>query len=95
LTAGIGAALIVLLAALGVTIIRLRPLIWEHLFIGLLLIGPVVVKLVSTGYRFIRYYAGNAVYVRKGPAARDPAHDRTGGRAHDGARVRQRRRAAV
>jgi hypothetical protein len=67
LTAATGATLIVLLAILGVTIVDLRLLIWEHLFIGLALFGPVVAKLASTGYRFVRYYAGNAVYVRKGP----------------------------
>jgi hypothetical protein len=50
-----------------VTIINLRLQIWEHLFIGLVLIPPVVVKLASTGYRFMRYYTGNPVYVRKGP----------------------------
>ena len=33
----------------------------------MLLIGPVVLKMASTGYRFIRYYAGNAAYRRKGP----------------------------
>jgi hypothetical protein len=67
LTAATGALLIVLLAALGITIINLRLLIWEHLFLGLVLLGPVAIKLVSTGYRFLRYYTGNPVYVRKGP----------------------------
>jgi hypothetical protein len=67
LTAVTGVALLVLLAILGVTILRLNLLIWEHLFVGLVLIGPVLVKLASTGYRFIRYYSGNSVYVRKGP----------------------------
>jgi hypothetical protein len=67
LTAATGAALIVLLAVLGVTIVNLRLLIWEHLFVGLALMGPVAIKLVSTGYRFARYYTGSQVYVRKGP----------------------------
>jgi hypothetical protein len=67
LTAAGGAVLLVLLAALGVTILNLRMLIWEHLFLGMALIGPVVIKLISTGYRFVRYYAGDGVYVRKGP----------------------------
>jgi len=38
-----------------------------HLFVGMLLIGPVGLKLASTGYRFVRYYSGNEVYRRKGP----------------------------
>ncbi len=67
LTAVTGVLLIGLLAALGVTILRIRQLIWLHLFLGLLLIGPVVLKMASTGYRFVRYYTRNAVYRAKGP----------------------------
>src|SRR5579863_1163327 len=67
LTAVTGVLLIVLLAVLGVTILRIRQLIWLHLFIGLLLIGPVLLKMASTGYRFVRYYTRDAEYVRKGP----------------------------
>ncbi len=39
------------------------------MFLGVLLIGPVVLKLASTGYRFIRYYTFEARYRRKGPPA--------------------------
>jgi hypothetical protein len=67
LTVVAGVLLLVLLAALGVTILRIGPLIWEHLFIGLLLLGPLMLKLASTGYRFVRYYTRNPVYRRKGP----------------------------
>jgi hypothetical protein len=67
LTSITGVILIVLLAALGITILRVRQLISEHLFIGLLLIGPVALKMASTGYRFARYYTGDAAYRRKGP----------------------------
>ncbi len=62
-----GAVLIVLLAILGVTILRVRQLISIHLFVGILLLGPVALKLASTGYRFARYYLGNAAYRLKGP----------------------------
>ncbi len=63
-----GTVLIVLLAVLGVTILHLHTtLLWVHLFVGLLLIGPVTLKLSSTGYRFARYYTRNPVYRRKGP----------------------------
>lgn len=67
LTAATGALLIVLLAALGVTIVQLGQLIWLHLFLGLVLVGPVVLKMASTGYRMVRYYTRAAAYRLKGP----------------------------
>jgi hypothetical protein len=69
LTAATGLVLLILLAVLGVTILRIRPLLNEHMFLGILLIGPVTLKLASTGYRFIRYYSSEARYRRKGPPA--------------------------
>jgi hypothetical protein len=66
LTAATGVLLIALLAALGVTILRIGPLISEHLFLGLLLIPPIVLKLGSTGYRFARYYTSDPVYRERG-----------------------------
>jgi hypothetical protein len=50
-----------------VTILRIGQLISEHLFLGLLLLGPVALKLTSTGYRFMRYYTHEETYRRKGP----------------------------
>ena len=70
LTAGAGALLFVLLAAEGVTILSVRGLLNAHVFIGMLLIPPVLVKTASTGWRFFRYYTGSAAYVRKGPPPR-------------------------
>jgi hypothetical protein len=67
LTTLTGLLLIVLLAVLGVTIVRIGQLLWLHLFLGIVLIGPLALKLASTGYRFIRYYAHDAAYRRKGP----------------------------
>jgi hypothetical protein len=67
LTAASGAVLFVLLAAEGVTILFIRPLLSAHVFIGMLLIPPVALKLASTGWRMLRYYRGAAQYVRKGP----------------------------
>jgi hypothetical protein len=67
LTTVTGVVLIVLLAALGVTIVRIGQLIWLHLFLGSLLIGPVALKLASTGYRFGRYYTHGPQYVDRGP----------------------------
>lgn len=67
LTAALGALLLVLLAAEGVTIPFIGQLREEHILIGMLLLGPVAAKLASTGYRFTRYYLGAPAYVRKGP----------------------------
>lgn len=61
--------LLVLLAAEGFTILGIHRLITAHFFIGMLLLGPVTLKLGSTIYRFTRYYAGSAPYRRKGPPA--------------------------
>ena len=69
LTAMTGMVLLVLLAAEGVTILFKGRLLTEHFFIGMLLIGPVLLKMSSTSYRFVRYYTGSAPYVRKGPPA--------------------------
>jgi hypothetical protein len=69
LTGAAAAALLVLLAAEGATIPFLGPLLGPHIFIGLLLIPPVLLKMGSTGYRFVLYYAGSPAYVRKGPPA--------------------------
>jgi len=67
LTAMTAAVLLVLLAAEGVTVLQIRPLLTPHVFIGMLLVPPVVLKILSTGYRFVRYYSGAPAYRRKGP----------------------------
>jgi hypothetical protein len=67
LTAATAAALLILLAAEGVTIPFIGQLLGPHVFIGMLLIPPVLLKMGSTGYRFARYYSGSPVYVGKGP----------------------------
>jgi hypothetical protein len=67
LTTVTGTILIVLLAVIGFTIPQLRQFVSVHLFVGMLLIGPVLLKMASTGYRFLRYYTGNVEYRRKGP----------------------------
>jgi hypothetical protein len=64
-----GLLLIVMFAVLGVTIIRIGQLLWLHLFLGLLLLGPVALKMLSTGYRFARYYSSAPAYRREGPPA--------------------------
>ncbi len=67
LTGAVAVALLVLLAAEGATIPFIGQLLGPHMFIGLLLIPPVALKTMSTGYRFARYYTGSRPYVRKGP----------------------------
>jgi hypothetical protein len=69
LTAVTGGALLIPLAVIGVTLLQLRQLLSVHLFVGMLLIGPVALKLGSTGYRFVRYYTRNPAYRREGPPA--------------------------
>jgi hypothetical protein len=67
LTAITGIVLLALLAVEGVTILSVVPMLSVHVFVGLMLIPPVGLKLASTGWRFMRYYTGNAEYRRKGP----------------------------
>jgi hypothetical protein len=69
LTAMTGSVLLILLAVEGLTILRIHQLLTLHFFFGMLLIGPVLLKMCSTGYRFVRYYTGSMDYVRKGPPA--------------------------
>jgi len=67
LTGTVAAVLLLLLAGEGVTVLRIRALLTPHVFIGMLLVPPVLLKMGSTGYRFVRYYAGSPDYRRKGP----------------------------
>jgi hypothetical protein len=67
LTAMTGVILLVGFAVEGFTILGVRRMLFLHFFVGMLLIGPVLLKIGSTLYRFARYYTGSAPYVRKGP----------------------------
>ena len=69
LTIVAASVLTLLLAAEGVTLLTLNALLSVHMFIGLILIPPVLIKLASTGYRFARYYTRSRPYVDKGPPA--------------------------
>jgi hypothetical protein len=69
LTATVGTVLLVLLAIEGATVLNIQGLLSVHVFVGLLLLGPVALKLAATGYRAARYYAGSAEYLRRGPPA--------------------------
>jgi hypothetical protein len=67
LTALTGAALMVLLAVEGITLISLRSMLSWHIFVGLLVVPVVALKLGSTGYKIYRYYTRRADYVEAGP----------------------------
>jgi hypothetical protein len=67
LTGTIGVLLLVLLFAEGLTILSIRGLITLHLFLGLVLVPPVLLKISTTTYRFARYYTHAAPYVHRGP----------------------------
>lgn len=54
LTASTGVALLLLLAAEGVTVLRVRSLLTPHVVIGVLLVPPVLLKTGSTAHRFLR-----------------------------------------
>ncbi|MDQ0028431.1 hypothetical protein [Arthrobacter bambusae] len=69
LTALTGVVLLVLSIVEILTVPAIRdPLsISLHLFVGVVLAGPVALKIASTGYRFYRYYSGSPAYRLKGP----------------------------
>jgi hypothetical protein len=67
LTVSVAVVLLVLLAAEGITILRVRRLLTAHVFIGTLLVPPVMVKMGSTLWKFSQYYLGNEEYRRMGP----------------------------
>ena len=67
LTGSTAALLFVLLAAEGVTILQVGRLITPHVFIGMVLVPPVLLKTGSTVWKFARYYSGSPAYRQKGP----------------------------
>jgi len=69
LTAMTGAVLLILLLAECYTVVRIGRLLTLHVFLGMLLLGPVCLKAGSVLYRFARYYTGSAPYRRNGPPA--------------------------
>jgi hypothetical protein len=67
LTALAGIVLLVLFFIEGLTLLSRRAFLPIHIFVGLLIIPPLLLKLAGVGYRFARYYTGNAAYRRVGP----------------------------
>jgi hypothetical protein len=67
LTAATGLAIAGLaIAEIATLLLGLHSNLQAHVFIGLVLLPPIVVKLASTGWRFARYYSRNAEYREKG-----------------------------
>jgi hypothetical protein len=67
LTAITGAVLLILFSAEVITTLLMGSLFGLHFFLGMVLIGPVCLKIGSTVWRFCRYYLGSPPYVRRGP----------------------------
>lgn len=68
LTAAIGVLLLVpILVELATIVLGVHTFMSLHVFVGLALIPPVLLKLGSTGWRFARYYTRSRAYVEHGP----------------------------
>src|SRR5215468_9988931 len=67
LTAAVGVLLLVPIVVELVTIVLgVHSFMSLHVFVGLALIPPVLLKLGSTGWRFARYYTRSGAYVAHG-----------------------------
>jgi hypothetical protein len=67
LTALVSLVLLGLIIVELVTSAFLRLWLPAHTVVGILLVGPLLVKMGSTGWRFLRYYTRAPAYVRRGP----------------------------
>jgi len=68
LTAAVGLLLLVpILVELATILLGVHTFMSLHVFVGLTLIPPVLLKLGSTGWRFARYYLRSRPYVIQGP----------------------------
>jgi hypothetical protein len=67
LTADVGVVLIVLtVVELATVLFGLQQFLSLHVFVGFVLIPPVLMKLASTGWRFTRYYMRSEAYRLRG-----------------------------
>ena len=68
LTAAVGVLLLApILVELATILLGVHTFMSLHVFVGLALIPPVLLKLGSTGWRFLRYYTHSRAYVAHGP----------------------------
>ena len=69
LTAMVAVLLLFLLFLVGLTVPIANAQTRLHVFLGVLVIPPILLKIGSTTWRFVRYYSGNFSYRSKGPPA--------------------------
>jgi hypothetical protein len=68
LTAAVGVLLLIPVAVeVGTVLFGVHTFMSWHVFVGLALIPVVVLKLATTGWRFVRYYTRSKPYVAGGP----------------------------
>jgi hypothetical protein len=68
LTAAVGVLLLLPIAVeLATIVLGVHTFMSWHVFVGVALIPPILLKLGSTGWRFVRYYTRGAGYVEHGP----------------------------
>jgi hypothetical protein len=68
LTAAVGLLVLVPVAIEGATVLLgVHTFMSVHVFVGLALLPAVLLKLASTGWRFVRYYTRSRPYVAEGP----------------------------
>lgn len=68
LTAAAGMLLLLpVLVEIATVLLGVHTFMSWHVFVGLALIPVVVLKLATTGWRFVRYYTRNRAYVVAGP----------------------------
>lgn len=69
MTVLVGLLLLPLLGVETVTVLSVRRFLPIHIVVGLWLLPLVVVKMASTGYRMVMYYARDRQYLSAGPPA--------------------------
>ncbi|MDH2904622.1 MAG: hypothetical protein PXZ08_11850 [Actinomycetota bacterium] len=67
LTALVAVVLLLLLFLVGLTVPVANVQTRLHVFFGVVVIPPVLLKVASTSWRMLKYYAGSFPYRRKGP----------------------------
>jgi hypothetical protein len=67
LTASVGAVLLIALLVEGVTVFDVNSMFALHAFVGMMVIPVALLKICSTGYRFMKYYRKDPAYLQKGP----------------------------
>jgi hypothetical protein len=71
LTGATGAVLLLLFCVEVATVVMgVKGMLTLHVMIGLLLVPPLLVKISSVSWRFLRYYRHDEAYRRRGPHPR-------------------------